>query len=106
MAALKGARSRTPCPFVVSTAKVAGLREESLGRKKKILAIGLPLAALTGYFRVAAGNHYLTDVLTGAVVGSSLGVLVPKWHVNLGGNRDVSVMPASIQGGGAIMVTW
>lgn len=35
------------------------------------------LAATTGYLRIAADKHYLTDVLTGAVIGTAFGVLVP-----------------------------
>ncbi len=38
---------------------------------------GLSVAAATGYFRIAADKHYLTDVLAGAAVASSVGFLVP-----------------------------
>lgn len=34
------------------------------------LAVSLPLAVSTGALRVAAGKHWLTDVLTGAAVGA------------------------------------
>jgi membrane-associated phospholipid phosphatase len=40
-------------------------------------AIGLPLAAFTGYARMAADRHYFTDVLTGALVGSAVAAAVP-----------------------------
>ncbi|HEX3769414.1 MAG TPA: phosphatase PAP2 family protein [Polyangiaceae bacterium] len=40
-------------------------------------AIGGPLAAVTGYLRVAADKHWLTDVVTGAIVGAGIGILVP-----------------------------
>lgn len=36
------------------------------------LAVSLPLAVSTGGLRIAAGKHYLTDVLAGAAVGSLL----------------------------------
>jgi membrane-associated phospholipid phosphatase len=42
-----------------------------------IWATGLPLAFLTGYLRIAADRHYLSDVLTGMVIGSAAGVAVP-----------------------------
>jgi membrane-associated phospholipid phosphatase len=42
-----------------------------------IWAIGLPLAVLTGYLRIAADRHYLSDVCTGAVLGSAAGALTP-----------------------------
>jgi membrane-associated phospholipid phosphatase len=38
---------------------------------------GPALAATTGYLRIAADKHYLTDVLTGAVVGSAFGFALP-----------------------------
>jgi membrane-associated phospholipid phosphatase len=37
----------------------------------------MPLAAVTGYLRIAADRHYFTDVVTGAVIGSAIGVLLP-----------------------------
>ena len=33
------------------------------------LTVTIPLASSTGYFRIAANRHYLTDVLAGAAVG-------------------------------------
>jgi len=42
--------------------------------------VWIPSAAIslfTGYLRIAADKHYLTDVLTGAVAGSAIGILVP-----------------------------
>jgi len=41
------------------------------------LGTGLALAALTAYLRMAADQHYLTDVLTGAAVGSLFGWAIP-----------------------------
>lgn len=38
------------------------------------------MAAATAYLRVAAGKHFWTDVLTGALVGSALGILIPYLH--------------------------
>ncbi len=42
-----------------------------------LLRVGLPLAALTAYFRVASDKHYLTDVVAGAGVGSVVGFGLP-----------------------------
>lgn len=39
------------------------------------------LASLTGFLRILAGKHFLTDVLAGAIVGTSLGILIPALHV-------------------------
>ena len=42
-----------------------------------VWSTALPLAAFTGYLRIAADRHYLTDVLAGAVLGAAVGFLVP-----------------------------
>jgi len=42
-----------------------------------VLGGGLALAAFTGYLRMGAEQHYLTDVLAGAAVGSLVGWAVP-----------------------------
>ena len=38
------------------------------------------LAVTTAALRVVAGKHYYTDVVTGALVGTGIGVLVPLLH--------------------------
>jgi membrane-associated phospholipid phosphatase len=44
------------------------------------------LAAGTGYLRVAADRHWLTDVLVGTIVGVAIGVAVPLlFHAPAGG---------------------
>ena len=37
------------------------------------------LGAATAYLRIAANEHYLTDVVTGAAMGTAVGVGVPYW---------------------------
>jgi len=39
---------------------------------------GMALATSVAYFRIAADKHYLTDVLTGAAIGSAIGVAAPR----------------------------
>jgi membrane-associated phospholipid phosphatase len=39
---------------------------------------GLGMAATTGYLRVAADRHFVTDVLGGAAVGTAIGMLMPR----------------------------
>ncbi|MFO0662434.1 MAG: phosphatase PAP2 family protein [Polyangiaceae bacterium] len=41
-------------------------------------SVGMGLAALVGYMRIAADKHYFTDVLVGALVGTASGILVPQ----------------------------
>jgi len=49
-------------------------------RRKYILAGGLALSTMIAISRVAAGYHFITDTIGGAVVGSSLGVLIGSVH--------------------------
>ncbi len=42
------------------------------------------LATLTASFRVLAGMHFITDVVTGALLGMSIGYLVPLVHKEAG----------------------
>jgi membrane-associated phospholipid phosphatase len=42
-----------------------------------VWSAGLPLAAVTGYLRIAADKHWLTDVIAGAVVGGLIGFALP-----------------------------
>jgi len=67
----------TSFSFAVATASgtIATLRDYDL--KAAVWATLLPLATLTAYLRIAGDRHYFLDVLTGAVLGSAVGVLVP-----------------------------
>ncbi|MEZ4367452.1 MAG: phosphatase PAP2 family protein [Kofleriaceae bacterium] len=81
--------------LAISTATVATLR--GYRSAPAIWAIGAGLAVATGYLRIAADAHYLTDVAAGAVLGAGLGLLVPwalhrdvlaahddaRWHLSL-----------------------
>jgi len=49
-------------------------------RSKIILAGGLAVSSFVAVARVMAGYHFITDVVGGAVVGSSLGVLIGSVH--------------------------
>ena len=48
--------------------------------------------------RVAAGWHFLTDVLAGALVGTTVGIVVPYLHL-----RRLRVMPAAISSARALV---
>jgi len=48
----------------------------------------LSAASLTGYLRYKAGMHYPTDIITGAVIGSVTGWLIPVLHHP--GSRNIS----------------
>lgn len=65
----------TAFSIVAATATVAELR----GRNPlPIWLIGVPAAASVAWFRVAGLHHWTTDVLTGAAIGTGVGVLIPR----------------------------
>jgi membrane-associated phospholipid phosphatase len=45
-----------------------------------VLGVGLGTAALVAVSRVMAGQHFITDATGGALIGSSMGLLVPSLH--------------------------
>lgn len=61
--------------LATSAGTVSTMRGYSLA--PVVWASGLSLAVSVGYLRVAADQHYLTGVLTGAAVGTVIGVGVP-----------------------------
>jgi membrane-associated phospholipid phosphatase len=58
-----------------SAGSVATLRGYRLA--PVVWVVGGVLALATGYLRIASDRHYFTDVLTGAVAGTAVGVGVP-----------------------------
>lgn len=71
--------------------------------KIPVIAGSFTLAGATGVARVLSGNHFLSDVLAGAAIGSATGFLVPFFHKvnskleNSGyGDVDVSLLPSGI----------
>ena len=68
------------------------------------MASGLSMAAFTGYLRIAADKHYLSDVLTGAIVGSAVGFVVPYFlHPRVDERRPIVSMTTSPP---ALSFTW
>jgi membrane-associated phospholipid phosphatase len=59
--------------------------------------VGLTVASLTGYLRIAADRHYLSDVLTGATLGSALGFVLPyAFHNRQAPPVSVSTLPHGV----------
>jgi membrane-associated phospholipid phosphatase len=67
----------TTLAFAIATASgtVASLRSYRLA--PFVWGAGLTMAASVGYLRIAADKHYFSDVMTGAIVGSAIGIGVP-----------------------------
>lgn len=51
--------------------------------KIPVIALSYGFAAGTAFMRVASGNHFMTDVLAGAAIGSAWGFAVPFIHHQL-----------------------
>ena len=58
-----------------------------------VYAVGFTAAATTGYFRMAGDQHWLSDTLVGAAVGTGAGLLIPWLHRSGGGPADLRVVP-------------
>jgi membrane-associated phospholipid phosphatase len=91
--------------FAFSIATASGSIASARGYKTAplIWGIGMSLAATTGYLRIAADKHYLSDVVLGAAVGSAVGLLMPRW-LHDHGKIGTQVVPAP--GGLAILGTF
>ena len=61
--------------LAVSSGMVATMRHYRLA--PLVWATGTVIAASTGYLRLAADKHYLSDVVTGSVIGAAVGFFIP-----------------------------
>jgi membrane-associated phospholipid phosphatase len=68
-----------------------------------IWSVGGALGAASGYLRIAADKHWFTDVATGAVLGTAIGIATPYFlhRPRRGPIESVSMTPLS--GGGAAL---
>lgn len=96
--------------MAVASGTVAEMRRYRLA--PLVWGVGLPLAALTGYSRIASDAHYLSDVLIGAGVGSAVGFAMPYFlHPPVGKPRPKpepiawSPVVFPVTGGAALGVT-
>lgn len=81
----------TALAFAVTVAGGIVAHKRGYGVEPYIWGGGFALAGVTGYLRIAADKHWLTDVVIGAVIGSGLGVLMPYLHRD---SFDRSAAPA------------
>ena len=58
--------------------------------KPFVWGVSLLAASTIGYLRYAAGKHFTTDIITGALVGSALGYFIPFIHRTNESDLDVS----------------
>ena len=64
-----------------STAQVMVITQNlSFKQKFSLYSAAFLMSTATGILRVQAGKHYPTDVIVGALVGASVGILIPELH--------------------------
>ena len=63
----------------------------------------LTMASTTTTLRVRAGRHFYSDVLTGAVIGSAIGFLVPALHAGEGGLYQPARLEWMAMAGGLVL---
>jgi membrane-associated phospholipid phosphatase len=81
--------------LAVSSGTIASMREYELA--PLIWGSGLAVAATTGYLRLGADKHYLTDVIAGSIIGSAIGFCVPYFFHR---PKNINFSVAQIDGGG------
>lgn len=72
----------------VFTSFVYGESNPNSEYKGYIWAFTLSSASLTAYLRISAGKHFPSDVITGAIIGSTIGYIVPYLHRNIKENKN------------------
>ncbi|UCF64870.1 MAG: phosphatase PAP2 family protein, partial [bacterium] len=65
--------------------------------KPYVWAGSLSLASMVGYLRFEAGKHFPTDILVGAVVGSTIGFFIPYLHQEKKSARGTELSFSSLQ---------
>jgi membrane-associated phospholipid phosphatase len=68
----------TSFAFAIATSTAYIFENEYPHDSALIWSTAMVLASATGYLRIAADRHYMTDVLTGAIVGGLTGYLISK----------------------------
>jgi membrane-associated phospholipid phosphatase len=67
----------TSSSFAIATSTAYLLGREHTDYAPLVWSVSLLLASSAGYLRIAADYHYFSDVMTGAALGSLLGILFP-----------------------------
>ena len=87
--------SHTALSFAMATSTLVTMRRLHPGSKLTwiVAGVGGAIATFVATARVLGGMHFITDVAGGAVVGVSMGVLVPSLHAS-----PVSIVPMAGNG--------
>src|SRR5450631_2879087 len=87
--------SHAAISFAIATSTLVTMRRLHPGSKLTwiVAGVGGAIATFVATARVLGGMHFITDVVGGAVVGTSVGVIVPSLH-----GSPVSVVPVAGDG--------
>ena len=92
----------TTLAFAIATSAGMVAHERGYKLEPVVWGVGYGIATSVGYLRIAADRHYFTDVATGAVIGTGIGVAVPLlFHHGVLAEHGVSLVPT---GRGAMVV--
>ena len=92
----------TTLAFVLATSSATVASMRGYRWAPWIWGTGLTVAAASGYLRLAADRHYLSDVVVGAVIGSAVGIAVPYFFHRKGDDR----LPAPQLTSGGLALGW
>ena len=67
-------------------------------RKYLIYSLAFVPPAITGFFRYKGLKHFPTDVITGLVVGASVGILIPHLHKRTRSNLTIVPFAGPVNG--------
>lgn len=77
------------------------------GFKRIALFTGAAVGPLiVGYYRLEAGKHFRTDVITGLIVGAACGIGVPELHRIKNKDRSLSFRPFSYSGANGLSIVY
>jgi membrane-associated phospholipid phosphatase len=92
----------TSFTFAVAAASTQVARLRGRSGWKWLGVATFTAAALTGYLRIAADQHWLTDVVTGAAVGTAVGLAMPVLVMRPAEGKRPAVTLAPAPGGLAV----
>jgi len=92
----------TTASVTATATYLAFVRSPKSARPWITLAAGTLLTAFVSYERVRSGAHFPTDVVTGAMAGAVIGVLVPHLHRRSVEGPGIWIGAAPAQGGGIL----
>ena len=87
--------SHSVAGFAIATSMFMAMRRLHPGTKVPwiVMTVGGAMATFVAAARVAGGMHFISDATGGAIVGTSVGVLIPALH-----SAPVSIVPVAAEG--------